>query len=125
MKIEISEPLPESELGYRTLHEIRIDGKYVGYVDVGYLRKEDIKTFKGLTKGKLKRHLKPGQPFGVQLFINSVRGMSADELGTEKIKEIVECLKAKLKGLDDRDLFIIELRADGKRIIGRGIDLRS
>jgi len=59
--IEISDPLPGSEIGYRTVHKIFLDSDYVGYVEAGYLTKKDIKTFEKYTK----RKLAVGQPFGV------------------------------------------------------------
>jgi len=119
--IEISDPLPGSEPGYKTLHEIRLDGRYIGYIDVGYLRKEDIKMFKGLMKGKLKRELNIGQPFGVQLFIDYAKsGVSAAELGEDGLRKILEAMKKKFEGLDDRDISILELTTGKRNIIGRG-----
>lgn len=68
--IEVSEPLPESKTGFRTVHDILLDGKRIGCVDVGYMQKEDVKTFQKYTK----RRLKVGQPFGVQIFIDATKG---------------------------------------------------
>lgn len=119
--IEISDPLPDSEIGYRTLHEVRLNGKYIGYLDVGYLRREDIKLFRGLTKGRLKRQLKPGQPFGVQFFLDRVKsGVSAVELGEEGIRKILEAIKNKFEGLKDQEITVLELCAGKKNILGRG-----
>ncbi len=118
--IEISEPLPGSEPGYKSLHEVRLDGKYIGYIDVGYMRKGDIKMFKGIMKGKLKRELKIGQPFGVQLFIDSAKsGVSASELGEGGIRKILEVMRSKFEGLEDRDVSILELNIEKKKILGR------
>jgi len=100
--IEISDPLPGSETGYRTVHNIFLDGDYVGYVEAGYLRKKDVKTFKKYTK----RKMKIGQPFGVQIFIDKMNsGTGADEIGDDRLLEIVTAVKRKLHGLEDRDIF--------------------
>lgn len=115
--IEISEPLPDSDPRYKTVHNISLNGKYIGYVDVSYLRQEDVKTFQKYTK----RKLKAGQPFGVQVFIDiSKGGVKATDIGTQGLLQIVNALKQKLEGLEDRDIFIIELEAGRKRPIGRG-----
>lgn len=120
--IEVSDPLPGSEVGYRTVHEILLDGRYIGYVEAGYLRKEDIKTFKKYTK----RKLRVGQPFGVQIFIDKEKGgMGAKEIGNEGLLEIIAAVKGKLHGLEDRDIFIIEVNEGQKRLIGRAEDLNK
>ena len=119
--IEISEPLPDSEPGYKTVHNISLDGKYIGYVDVSYLRQEDVKTFQKYTK----RKLKAGQPFGVQVFIDiSKGGVKATDIGTQGLLQIVNALKQKLEGLEDRDIFILELEAGRKRPISRGGEIQ-
>lgn len=119
--IEISEPLPDSEPGYRTVHNISLNGKYIGYVDVSYLRQEDVKTFQKYTK----RKLKAGQPFGVQVFIDvSKGGVKSAEIGAQGLLEIVNALKKKLEGLEERDIFILELEAGRKRPIARGGDIQ-
>jgi len=113
--IEISDPLEGSEPGYRTFHDILLDGKKIGKVNVGYIGKEDLKTFK-----RSKRKLKVGQPFGVQVFIDSVEGkVSASDLGFGCLKELSDRLKEKLKGLEDRDIFIMEVTPSRKEIVGR------
>jgi len=115
--IEISEPLPGSQIGYKTTHSINIDGKYVGRIEVGYMTQSDVKTFKKYAK----RKVKVGQPFGVQIFIDSIKGRSAKDLGREKLAEIVATAKSKFIGLEARDIYILEINKDGKNvIIGRG-----
>lgn len=113
--IEISESLEGSEPGVRTLHDILLDGSKIGRVDAGYIGKKDLKTFK-----RLKRKLKAGQPFGVKVFIDSVEcKVSASDLGFEGMKELAERLKEKLKGLEDRDIYIMEITPSRKEIVGR------
>jgi hypothetical protein len=117
--IEISEPLSGSEPGYRTLHDILLRGKRIGYIDVAYLQKGEVKAFK-----RTKRKLRVGQPFGVRLFIDAVQGeITADDLGHEGLVDLVIAVKAKFKGLDDRDLYLLELGENGKNAIGRASNL--
>jgi hypothetical protein len=119
--IDVSEPLPESTVGFKTIHHIKSDGSYIGYVEAGYLSKKDVKTFK-----RLKRKLKVGQPFGVQVFIDVEKsGVTASTLGTEGLLELVESLKAKLKGLEDRDIYIMERFGEKRNMIGRATDLKE
>lgn len=113
--IEISEPLEGSKPGFRTFHRILLDGKKMGRVDAGYLEKEDLKTFK-----RSKRKMKIGQPFGVQVLMDSAEsGVHVSNLGFEGIKEIADRLKEKLTGLEDRDIYILEVTALRKNVIGR------
>ena len=119
--IDVSEPLPESTVGYRTIHHIKSDGSYIGYVEARYLQKKDVKTFK-----RLKRKLKVGQPFGVQVFIDVEKsGVTASTLGREGLLELVESLKAKLKGLEERDIYIMERLGEKRNMIGRATDLKE
>ncbi len=109
--VEISEPLEGSKLGLRTIHNIYVDGRCIGYVDVGYLSKEDVKTFRKYTK----RKLRAGQPFGVQLFIDAQKGCSAKELGASTLIEIIREVKKRFAGLEDRDIYVLELTKDGRK----------
>lgn len=119
--IDVSEPLPESTMGYRTIHHIKSDGSYIGFVEVGYLQKKDVKTFK-----RLKRKLRTGQPFGVQVFIDVEKsGVTASTLGRDGLLELVESLKAKFKGLEERDIYILERLGEKRNIIGRVTDLQE
>jgi hypothetical protein len=115
--IEISEPLEGSEPGIRTLHQILLDGKKIGRINAGYIGKKDIKTFR-----RSKRKLKVGQPFGVQVFIDAAESnVSASDLGFEGMKELTDSLKERLAGLEDRDIYILEIVASktAKQIVGR------
>ena len=52
--VTISELFPKSENDIITIHDIFADGKHIGYVEVGYIQKDEIKTFKKTTlKGTL------------------------------------------------------------------------
>lgn len=105
-----------SEIGFRTIHNILSDCKYVGYVDVGYLRKKDAKTFKKYVK----RKLRVGQPFGARIFIDiSKGGVKARELGREGLLEVVKAIKEKFESLEEKDIYLIELDAGQKNILGR------
>ena len=119
--IDVSEPLPESTTGHKTIHHIKSDENYIGYIEASYLQKKDVKAFK-----RLKRKLKVGQPFGVQVFIDVEKsGVTASTLGKEGLLEIVESLKAKLKGVEERDIYIMELLGKKRNMIGRATDLKE
>lgn len=118
--IQISEPLSDSKEGLTTTHDVLLDGKRIGYVNVSYIKQEDVKTFRKYTK----RKLAVGQPYGLQLFIDAVRGSSnAKSLGKEGLREIVLALMGRFKGLEERDIYVLELNSGGKSVIGRGSQL--
>jgi len=105
--------------GSRSVHDITRNGEYIGYVNVNYIQADEVKTYRKYTK----RKLSVGQPYGVQVFIDSVKGkVNAQTLGREELQELVAALKEKLMGLEEKDIFILELNAHGKTIIGRGSD---
>lgn len=119
--IKISEPLSGSEPGYRTFHDILLRGKRIGYVDAAYLQKGEVKAFR-----RTKRKLRVGQPFGVRLFIDAVQGgISANDLGREGLADLVDAVMARFKGLDGRDLYLLELGTNGKTALGRGSTLAA
>ena len=118
--IQISEPLAGSQGSFTTTHDILLDGKRIGYVNVSYIGKDDVKTFRKYAK----RKIVAGQPFGVQLFIDVVHGPSdAKSLGKEGLREIVLVLMEHFKGLEERDIYILEHNSSGKSIVGRGSQL--
>jgi hypothetical protein len=124
-KVEISDPLPNSQPELRSLHNVSIDGFHVGQVEVNYLGKEDVKLIRGLAKGKLKRKLEVGQPFCVRLMVDAVKGIPVSKLGKKGLFALVDALKNKFVGLEDREIYVMELLPNGeKRIVGRGQDLR-
>jgi len=117
--IQISEPLASSK-DDATTHDILLDGKRIGYVNVSYLGKEDVKTFRKYAK----RKLVAGQPYNVQLFIDAVHGpLNVETLGKGGLREIVIALVKHFKGLEERDIYVLELNPRGKSIIGRGSQL--
>lgn len=118
--IEISEPLPQSKAGVTSVHDIFSDGKRIGHVEVGYIQKEEVKTFRKYTK----RKLSVGQPYGTHLYIDAKgAGVTSDKLGKKGLSEIVAAMKEKFKGLEDRDIYILELTTAGKKIVGRASEL--
>ena len=118
--IELSEPLPESKPGLTTTHDILLDGKRIGYVEVTYLQEDDVKAFKKYAK----RKLFTGQPYGTRIFIDA-KGthITSSELGKSGLSEIVAAAKEKFKGLEDRDIYLLELTDVGKKIICRASEL--
>lgn len=118
--IEISEPLPESEFGLTTMRDIFSDGKRVGYVEKTYLQEDNVKTFKKHTK----RKLFVGQPYGTRIFIDARETrVAASELGKNGLSEIVVAVKEKVKGLEDRDIYLSELTDAGKKIVCKASEL--
>jgi len=118
--IQISEPIHGSKDILTTTHDILLDGKRVGYVNVSYIGKDEVKTFRKYAK----RKLAAGQPFGVQLFIDAVHGAaSVESLGGEGLREIIHSLVERFKGLEERDVYVLEINSGGKTIIGRGFQL--
>jgi hypothetical protein len=118
--IEISEPLPESTTGYRTIHNVKSEGRYIGYVEVNYLQKKDVKAFR-----RTKRKLRIGQPFGVRVFIDRKKGgVTASMLGRERLLELAATLKAKFKRLEERDIYFLELDGEKRIIIGRTTEVQ-
>jgi hypothetical protein len=118
--IEISEPLPESKVDLRTVHDILLDGKRVGHVNVEYIQKDEVKTFRKYTK----RKLKVGQPFGVHVFIDAVRnGVKASDLGKDGLLKLIDALIEKFRGLEKRDIYVLELNENGKEIVGKASEI--
>lgn len=117
--IEISEPLPQSKAGILTVHDMFSDGKRIGHTEVGYIQENEAKTFRKYTK----RKLSVGQPYGTQIFIDTKgSGVTADTLGKSDLSEIVTAMK-KFNGLEDRDIYIMELTDAGKKIVCRASEL--
>jgi len=101
-----------------------LDDKCIGTIDVGYMTEKDVKMFRGYSKGKLKRELKVGKPFGVQLFINAKDcGVSAKQIGLQRLQEIVKAIKKRFEGLEDQDIYVLEVTAEGKKPLGKGENL--
>lgn len=117
--IEVSEPLPESTPGVNTVHNIMLDGERIGSVSVGYLQKDEVKTFR-----RTKRRLRVGQPFGVQVLIDTSGGKGAEGLDRRLLQEIVDTPIKEFKGLEERDIYLIEVSEAGKKAIGRANDIR-
>jgi hypothetical protein len=115
--IRISDPLDGSKPGVTTMHYLFKGQDTIGRVNVSYIQEDEVKTFRKYTK----RRLIVGQPFGVQVIIDALGGKaSAESLGREGICQIIKALKDKFKGLEERDIFILELNSEGRKIVGRG-----
>jgi len=52
-------------------------------------------------------------------------GTGADEIGNERLLEIVTAVKTKLHGLEDRDIFLIEIDKERKELIGKASDMNK
>jgi len=51
------------------------------------------------------------------------RGIETDEIGNERILEIVTAVKRKLHGLEDRDISIIQIEKERKKLIVKATEL--
>ena len=116
--IEISDPLPQSKIGVLTLHDILFDEKCIGRVEVEYIQQDEMKMFRKYTK----RKLFVGQPYGTRIFIDTTK-VTAHQLGKNGLLEIVNELKKTFKGIEDRDIYILELTEMGKKIICKASEI--
>jgi len=117
-KVEISEPRASSRPGFRTVHTLSVDGKEVGRVVIEYLQEEDIKAF-----SKMHRDLKAGDAFQARVFIDSSSGVTADQLMSKGLADIVKALKRRGKGLRERDIFVVSVEGGRERLVGRAENL--
>ena len=118
--IQISEPLSGSKEESEK-HDILLNGKRIGYVNVSYIQAEEVKSLRKYTKRKT---LAIGQPYSVQVSIDVVGGpINAENLGKDGLRDIIAKLKENFKGLEERDIYITELNARGRTIVGRGSQL--
>jgi len=114
--IQISDPR-EGSSGLRSTHDIVSEGERIGYVNVSYVQADEVKAYRKYTK----RKISVGQPYGVQVVIDATKGkVNAQTLGKEGLHALVAALKEKLNGLEEKDIFILELNSQGKKIVGRG-----
>jgi len=114
--IQISDPR-ESSPGISSVHDVAMDGEHIGCVNINYIQANEVKTYRKYTK----RKLSVGQPYSAQVIIDATSGkVNAQTLGKEGLHALVVALKEKLKGLEERDVFILELNSRGKTIVGRG-----
>lgn len=112
----ISEALPESKAGYRTAHNITLDGRIIGSLSVEYAQKEDVEAFKKM------RTLHVDEPFRGTIKIDNKENVDTK---TEDVQEVVKVVKRKFKGLRDGDIYLIEIKGGHKNIIGRASQLPS
>jgi hypothetical protein len=114
--IQFSEPLAGSKEESEK-HDILLNGKRIGYVNISYIQAEEVKSLRKYTK----RKLAIGQPYSVRVSIDAVGGpINAENLGKDGLRDIIAKLKENFKGLEERDIYITELNARGRTIVGRG-----
>jgi len=117
--IQISGPLSGSKEESEE-HNILMNAERIGYVRVSYIQAEEVKSLRKYTK----RKLAIGQPYSVQVSIDAVGGpITAEDLGKDGLRDIIAKLKENFKGLEERDIYITELNARGRTIVGRGSQL--
>jgi hypothetical protein len=111
--IEVSEALPESKTGYRTLHTISQEDRSLGQVTVEYAQKEDVKAFKRFRKLRL------GEPFKATVTLVNAEEASFKR---EDLQPIAKVVKKRFKGLVNQDIYIIEEKDGRKNVIGKASD---
>jgi len=113
--ITISEPLPDSKKGYRSIHDILSNNSKIGSVEVNYLQSDEAKAFK-----RLKRKLKVGHPFNVKVILDA-----EDQLLTkDTLAKVVQTTLNSFKGLEPRDIYVMKENKSGKEYIGKGSSFR-
>lgn len=113
-RVEASEPLPESKLGYSTSHALSLDGKPFGLLTVEYAQEEDVEVFKKL------RNLRVGGAFKCTVSVESAEEAAPKK---EDLSEIAKAVKRKFKGLRDADIYFVEMKEGKKNFIGRASNL--
>lgn len=108
-RIEISKELPDSKPGFRTCHDVMIDGQYLGTLVVEYAQKEDVKAFKRLRK------LHVGDAFKCLITVSE----RDTELKEEDILVMAKVLRRKFKGLKAKDTYVTEIREGSKKLLGK------
>jgi len=108
-RIEISEPLPESEPKHRTSHNIFLDGRRLGSLTVEFAQGEDVEAFKRLRK------LHAGDPFKCTITITT----EGAHVENEDFMEIAKTVRRKFKGLKDGDTYIVEIKGGSKSFVGK------
>lgn len=67
--------------------------------------------------------MKIGQPFGVQIFIDTTSGTRAREIGITGLKEIIKVVIDKFSGLEERDIYLLEVGDGRKNALSRASNL--
>jgi hypothetical protein len=108
----ISDPLPASQEGYRTQHNLSLDIQEIGTISVEYAGPNDIKAFKRIRK------LRKGDAFKATITLDTSR-----ELNTEDYQEIAKRVRRTFKGLSNQDIYITAMRDGKRKVIGRANNL--
>ena len=112
--IEVSDALPESKAGYRTLHTLTQDGRSLGQVAVEYAQKADVQAFKRI------RNIRLGEPFKATVTLVTTEDTSVKR---EDLPPIAKEVKKQFKGLVNQDIYLLEEKGGRKTVIGRAADL--
>jgi len=113
--IVISEPLPDSREGYRTLHNIISDESKIGRVEVNYLQRDEAKSFK-----RLKRKLKVGDPFNVKVVFEA----EDQPVTKDTLSAVIQAVVNSFKGLELRDIYVVKENKSGTEYLGKGSSLQ-
>ncbi len=112
--IEVSDALPDSKTGYRTLHTLTQEGRSLGQVAVEYAQKEDVQAFKRI------RSIRLGEPFKATVTLVAAEDASVNR---EDLPPITKEIKKRFKGLVNQDIYLMEEKGGRKTVIGRASDL--
>jgi hypothetical protein len=112
--IEVSDALPESKAGYRTLHALTQEGRSLGQIAVEYAQKADVRAFKRI------RSIRLGEPFKATVTLIATGDASVKR---ENLPPIAQAVKKRFKGLVNQDIYLMEEKEGRKTVIGRASDL--
>lgn len=104
----ISDPLPVSQEGYRTQHNLTLDIQEIGTISVEYAGPNDVKAFKRIRK------LRKGDAFKATITLDTTR-----EINTEDYQEIAKRVRRTFKGISNQDIYITAIQDGKRKVIGR------
>lgn len=115
-RVELTEDVTKSKPKFMNYFALSLDSQPLGYLQVEYAQKEDVKAFKRLRK------LRAGDPFKCTIALE--HKMKSD-LQSNDFQLITKIAKKKFKGLRSRDIFLIEIVDGRKNLIGRASELEN
>ncbi|UCH37702.1 MAG: hypothetical protein JSV76_00535 [Candidatus Bathyarchaeota archaeon] len=115
-RVGLTEDITKSKPKFMHYFALSFDNQPLGYLQVEYAQKDDVKAFKRLRK------LRAGDPFKCTIAFEHKR---KDDLQSSDFQLFAKIAKKKFKGLRSRDIFLIEIVDGRKNLIGRASELES
>jgi hypothetical protein len=110
-RIKISQPTPESKMGYRSHHTISLDEYKIGRVVVEYAQQADVKMFKKIRK------IQVGESFKCMITIEQ------HTVRNEILLQVTRAIKKQFPGLRFQDIYVMEMQNGKRKIIGKASTL--